>query len=80
MAAKLLIILILLIILGSLGSALYFMVTDKGGGKRMVKALSWRIGLSLSLFLLLFILYFLGIVRPHGLLPSAPPAPAAAPK
>jgi hypothetical protein len=47
------VVIILLLILGSLGSALYFMMHDKGGSDRMVKALMIRVGLSISLFLIL---------------------------
>ncbi|MGA7811804.1 twin transmembrane helix small protein, partial [Caballeronia sp.] len=44
-----------ILIIGSLGSALYFMMTDKGKSKRMVWSLAMRVGLSISLFL--FILF-----------------------
>jgi len=48
------------LIVASLGSALFYMVTDHGGSKRMVKALAMRVGLSLALFLFLMIGYYLG--------------------
>lgn len=51
---------VLLLIIASLGSALFYMVTDHGGSKRMVKALAVRVGLSLALFLFLMIGYYLG--------------------
>ncbi|WP_090720204.1 twin transmembrane helix small protein [Nitrosomonas sp. Nm166] len=44
-----------LIILYSLGSALYYMYKDKGSSTRMVKSLSIRIGLSLFLFIVMMI-------------------------
>lgn len=66
MFAKFLIIAIMLVILGALGSGLYYLISDNGNGKRMVKALSWRIGLSLVLFILLFVLFALGVITPHG--------------
>ena len=50
---KIVIVLFLLFILGSLGSALYFLVRDKGHSERTVRALTWRIGLSITLFVLL---------------------------
>ncbi|MEE8427882.1 MAG: twin transmembrane helix small protein, partial [Gammaproteobacteria bacterium] len=40
------IVVVLLVILGSLGSGLVFLIRDKGRGKRTVKALTWRISLS----------------------------------
>lgn len=66
MLVKVLIILVMLVILFSLGSGLYYLINDKDDGKRTVKALSWRIGLSLALFILLFIGLALGIITPHG--------------
>lgn len=50
----------------SLGSALYFLVQDKGDSERIVKALTWRIGLSLVLFVLLMVAYAFGLITPHG--------------
>jgi len=70
MFIKVFIILLMLAVLVSLGSALYFLVNDKGDNNRTVKALSWRIGLSLGLFALLIIGYLFGIITPHGLFPA----------
>ncbi|WP_420845261.1 twin transmembrane helix small protein [Nitrosomonas ureae] len=44
-----------LLILYSLGSALYYMYKDKGHSTRMVRSLSIRIGLSLFLFIVMMI-------------------------
>lgn len=60
-------------ILLSLASGLYYLVKDKGTTKRTVKALSFRISLSLGLFLLLMALIGLGVIRPHGLYPQRHP-------
>jgi hypothetical protein len=59
---KIIVLLILLVILGSLGQALFFLVRDKGQGERTVRALTWRIGLSLLLFLCLMASYWLGLI------------------
>jgi hypothetical protein len=59
--------LLIVLILASLASALVFLVRDKGEGTRTVKALTWRIGLSLGLFLLLMSAYYLGYIPAHGL-------------
>ncbi len=67
--AKLLVIVVFLAILGSLGSGLVFLVKDKGQTDRTVKALTWRIGLSVSLFALLFVLFATGLITPHGVQP-----------
>jgi hypothetical protein len=53
----------LLLILASLGSALFYMVTDRERhSKKMVKALALRVGLSLALFLFLMAAYYFGLV------------------
>jgi cytochrome bd-type quinol oxidase subunit 1 len=70
--AKLFIIAILILIIASMASALVFMVKDKGQSRRTVKALSWRIGLSIMAFLLLWIAYAAGWIQPHGILPEQP--------
>jgi hypothetical protein len=64
---KILVILFLLVILGSLGSALYFLLTDKGRTDRTVRALTWRIALSITLFVLLMAGYATGIIPRTGL-------------
>ena len=66
MLIKLLIIVALLLIIGSLFSALFYLMKDKGQGKRTVRALTIRISLSLALFLLLMAGYYTGIIgHPH---------------
>jgi len=50
------------LILISLGSALFFLVRDKGQSTRTVKALAVRVALSIALFLLLMIAYKLGFI------------------
>ncbi len=62
MVAKILIVLTLLIIVGSLFSALFFLFKDKSGSDRTVKALTFRIGLSITLFILLLLSYRLGFI------------------
>ncbi|HLB41470.1 MAG TPA: twin transmembrane helix small protein [Gammaproteobacteria bacterium] len=64
---KTIIVLFLLGIFFSLGSALYFLIADKGRSDRTVKALTWRIALSLVLFVLLLIAVALGWISPHSI-------------
>ena len=61
------VILVLLCIVGFLFSALFFMFKDKGDSRRMIKALTWRVALSVSLFLLLMAGYYLGLIDKNGL-------------
>jgi hypothetical protein len=55
-----LVIAVLLLIVASLFSAVFFMMRDRSGSKRMVKALAIRVGLSLALFLFLMAGYYFG--------------------
>lgn len=52
----------LVLIVASLGSALFFVVTDRSGSKRAVQALAVRVGLSLALFLMLMAGYYFGLI------------------
>lgn len=56
-----LVIAVLLLIVASLGSAIIFMMRDRGNSRRMVKALSIRIGLSVALFVFLMAGYYFGL-------------------
>jgi hypothetical protein len=55
------------LILGSLASALFFLMRDKGRSNRTVHALALRVGLSITLFLLVLFSYKMGWIRPTGL-------------
>ncbi|MCX7891001.1 MAG: twin transmembrane helix small protein [Burkholderiales bacterium] len=57
------IILFLVLILASLGSALVYLVKDKGSSTRTVKALTLRVGLSIALFLFLMAGYYFGFLQ-----------------
>jgi hypothetical protein len=52
---RIIVILFIAVILLSLGSALYYMIRDRGSGERTAKALTIRIALSVVLFLLLIV-------------------------
>ena len=67
MPTKLIIILFLIVIVNNLGAGLYYMMTDKGKTDRTVKALTWRIGLSVFLILLIIAGILTGVIQPHGL-------------
>jgi len=64
---KLIVIAFLVAIVGSLGSALFYLVRDKAGSDRMVRSLTIRIGLSVALFLLLMAGYYFGFIPRQGL-------------
>jgi len=67
MIIKGLIIACLAAIVLSLFSGLFFLVADKGGSKKMVNALSVRVGLSVALFLLLLVAWSQGLITPLGM-------------
>ncbi|HEY0939062.1 MAG TPA: DUF2909 domain-containing protein [Steroidobacter sp.] len=51
----------------TMASSLFYLVADKGHSKKMVNALSVRVGLSVLLFLLLLLAWSQGMITPHGL-------------
>jgi Protein of unknown function (DUF2909) len=53
---------VLLLIVASLGSAIFFMMHDRGNSRRMVKALAIRVGLSVALFVALMAGYYFGLI------------------
>jgi hypothetical protein len=57
----------LLAIVLSLGSALVHLVRNKGeSSRKMARALTIRVGLSILLFVLLLVAWRLGWIQPHG--------------
>ena len=66
---KLVIVVALAAIVFSLGLALWRLISDRGDSERTVRALSFRIGLSLLLFVLLGVGMLTGVVVPHGVVP-----------
>ena len=55
------------LIIASLASALIFLMRDKGKTNRTVNALAVRVGLSITLFLLILLAYKLGWIAPTGI-------------
>jgi hypothetical protein len=55
------------LIIGSLASALFFLMRDKGRSNRTVQALAMRVGLSITLFLLVLLSYKMGWIQPTGI-------------
>jgi len=58
--------LVMLGIVFSLGSALFHLMTDKGDSKKMVRALTLRVALSVGLFLALMGAWAAGLIQPLG--------------
>jgi len=70
MITKIIVILFLFAIIGSLFSGLFFLMKDKGASERTVKALTLRVSLSVLLFILLMIGFATGLLQPHGAIPG----------
>ena len=64
---KILVAIAFFFIIASLGSALFFLMRDKGKSNRTVKALAFRVGFSITLFALILIAYRLGWIQPTGI-------------
>jgi hypothetical protein len=62
-----LVIFLLLCAVGSLASGLFFLIKDKGNSDRTVKALTVRVAISITIFLLLMAGYYFGIIPKEGL-------------
>ncbi|MEO7773759.1 MAG: twin transmembrane helix small protein [Steroidobacteraceae bacterium] len=61
------VLIILAAIVFSLGSALFALSKSEGDSSKLVRALTWRVGLSVALFALLMVAWKLGLVTPHGI-------------
>jgi len=64
---RIIVFLFIAVILFSLGSALYYLIKDKGRSERTVKALTVRITFSIVLFLILMLGFYFGLISPQGL-------------
>lgn len=65
---KILVAIAFILIIGSLASALVFLMRDKGRSNRTVHALALRVGFSVLLFVLLLISYRMGWIQPTGII------------
>lgn len=66
---RIIIVVMLLLVVGSLFSALAFLYKDRGQGTRAVRFLTVRIVLSLALFFLMIAGFYFGLITPHGIGP-----------
>jgi hypothetical protein len=64
---KILVAIAFFLIIFSLGSALVYLMKDKGKSNRTVKALAFRVGFSITLFLLILIANHFGLIQPTGI-------------
>ena len=57
----------LLMMVASLGSALYYMMRGKGNSSKMVHSLMLRIGLSIALFIGILLAHYFGYIEATGI-------------
>lgn len=71
MEFKYLIVAMLVVIVISLAKALFHLTSSKPeDATKMVKALAWRIGLSIALFVLLLVAFYSGWISPPHMVPG----------
>ena len=63
---KVVVLVLLGLIVTSLGKALFHMSSSPEDSAKMVQALTFRIGLSVALFILLFVAWYAGALTPHA--------------
>lgn len=72
MLAKIVVIVLLLAIVGTLLTSMVFLVKDESGKKRTLTALKIRVALSITLVAFVMLAYYMGWLQPHGLIPGSP--------
>lgn len=63
---KIIIVGILLLAIFALFRGLFMLVKDKGRTNQTVKALTWRIGLSIGLIVFILVSHKLGLIKPNN--------------
>ena len=55
------------LIIGSLASALFFLVRDRGRTRNTMRALGFRVGFSVALFAFILFAQYMGWIHPTGI-------------
>ncbi|MCP5143225.1 MAG: twin transmembrane helix small protein [Gammaproteobacteria bacterium] len=61
---RLIVIATFIFIVISLGTAFFHLMRDRGDSDKAVKALTYRVGLSVALFIFLMVMYATGVIGP----------------
>jgi len=72
MLVQIIILILFVLILASLAASMFTFIRDKENKQRTAKLLTIRITLSLILFAVLAVSFFMGWIQPHPLLPPSP--------
>jgi len=79
MLVKVIIVVLLLAIVGTLMTSMVFLVKDPSNRKRTLTGLKIRVALSVTLVVFVLFSYYMGWLRPHPIVPvaetSAPQSP-----
>jgi len=67
MLFKIVVLMLLLFVIINLGIGLFHLVNGKGKSDKLFRSLTWRIGLSVVIFLILIIGQAAGLIQSHGL-------------
>jgi hypothetical protein len=67
---RLIIIVVLVAVIGTMVSALFQLKRGSDDSGRMLRSLTWRVGLSVGLFLLLMLAWRMGYIHPHSVQPG----------
>lgn len=67
MLIKIFVVVLFLLIIGSLASALFHLLVSKESNNKTVRALTYRIGLSVVAFIILVVSAKFGWIQPRGL-------------
>ncbi|MDW3096035.1 MAG: twin transmembrane helix small protein [Gammaproteobacteria bacterium] len=67
MLIKIVIVILFLLIIWNLASALFHLMVSKESNDKTVRALTYRIGLSVLAFVIIIISAKLGWIQPHGI-------------
>ncbi len=73
-AIKIIIVILLALILISLGAGMFSLIKERGDSDRTVKFLTFRIALSILVFVLIAVSFYMGWIQPHGIVPPKPSA------
>lgn len=74
LAIKIIIVVLLGLILLSLGAGMFSLIHDRGESNRTVKFLTLRIVLSILVFVLIAVSFYMGWIQPHGIVPQKVPS------
>ena len=69
LTVKIIVVALLGLIVLSLGAGMFTLINDRGSSNRTAKFLTFRIALSIFVFLFIAFSFYMGWLQPHGVLP-----------